>query len=72
MSDTENRRKMANIFPVFPLIYHCMGAVMHTVEEAPAISGCLLFARNDAAIAGLRQLLQTGFPSVCTVDALGK
>lgn len=62
---------MANIFPVFPLISHCKRAVMHSVEEVPAVSGCLLFARNDAAVADVRQLVQTAFPSVCTTDAVG-
>ena len=62
---------MANIFLVFPLIYHYKGAVMHTVEEAPAMSGCLLFARNDIASAVVRQLVQTVFTSACTTDALG-
>lgn len=44
---------------------------MHTVEEAPAMSRCLLFARNDAAGAVVRQLVQTVFTSVCTTDVLG-
>lgn len=71
MGNRENRRKMANIFPMFPLIYHSKGAVMHTVEEAPAMSGCLLFARNDTASAVVRQLVQTVFTSVWTMEALG-
>lgn len=44
---------------------------MHTVEEAPAMSGCLLFARNDTANAVVRQLVQTVFTSVWTMEALG-
>lgn len=48
---------MANIFPVFSLSYGCKGAIMHTIEETPAMSRCLLFARNDAAAAGVGQLV---------------
>lgn len=58
----ENRRKLTNIFPVFSLIYHFKEAIMHTVlrKPQPCLS-VLFFARNDAASAGVGQLVQTIF-----------
>lgn len=71
MWDTEKiEGKRQTSSPCFRL-FTILRKLSHTVEEAPAMSGCLLFARNDAASAGVRQLVQTVFISVCTTDALG-